>query len=402
MNICIVHYAEPIFSDPDATNNRYIELGRAFINLGHNVFRIAPSFAHRVKQQRPKDQPLESMEYGDVLLVPTVSYKRNRSFNRLVFLSQFVRGSIDILCDIKPDIVVCAIPVAGIASGLKSRLEAMPFIVIDYRDEWPETQLVTAKGFSYLFFATMSSFFRKKIINDIKVSDFIVALSSNYLSNALSYSRPHTSGKVLPLGAPNLNSLGSSDSSDRYGYIFLGTLHDVFDFDLLFRFWDKLNQLHPQHCSDNPLYIIGDGPHYKKIVSLANKSTNVFILGRVNQPEAYSKLLHAKFGLLFYKAGIFKTIPNKFFEYCSAALPIISNVDGDAADLLLKYQCGVTFRSSDPIEMVVSNVINTIDDKEYESMQAGALTLAKEYDRSFLARQFSELVLNNYHALHNI
>lgn len=67
-------------------------------------------------------------------------------------------------------------------------------------------------------------------------------------------------------------------------------------------------------------------------------------------------------------------IPNKFFDYASAGLAIVSSLGGESAALLEKYRCGVTYRSGDA--------------ESFASAVRAAAKLERGASRQLCAREF--------------
>jgi hypothetical protein len=72
-------------------------------------------------------------------------------------------------------------------------------------------------------------------------------------------------------------------------------------------------------------------------------------------------------------------LDNKFYDYISAGLPILSNYDGDMGCLLRQYECGI-------VAMNVEEEVRFLDQLQrdqdlHRSMSRNALRLAEVLDR---------------------
>src|SRR5690606_907915 len=149
---------------------------------------------------------------------------------------------------------------------------------------------------------------------------------------------------VLPLGSP------VSDVAEfiipgaiRSGVIFAGSLSKIFDFQLMVNVWHRVCSKRPDLATENPLRIIGDGSEYEFLLNSYSKSENVVVHGHLPHREAIKAMCSSKVGLAPYSPGGHLTMPNKFFEYMAAGLPIVATLDGDAQSLLSRYRLGYTF-----------------------------------------------------------
>jgi glycosyltransferase involved in cell wall biosynthesis len=83
---------------------------------------------------------------------------------------------------------------------------------------------------------------------------------------------------------------------------------------------------------------------------------------------------------------VFRTVlPSKIFESAAMKKPILLGVDGQARQLIEKYQSGLFFQPEnkkaflDGVERMVT------DDKLYAQLQEGGRKLAVDFDRNTLA-----------------
>ena len=91
------------------------------------------------------------------------------------------------------------------------------------------------------------------------------------------------------------------------------------------------------------LNIAGDGPHKQHLIKLVEDyPANVNFLGWLNADEINQLMSASDFGLLPYDLPDFTlSIPNKFVEYISGGLPVISCTDGEVRKFLEKFKVGV-------------------------------------------------------------
>ncbi len=87
-------------------------------------------------------------------------------------------------------------------------------------------------------------------------------------------------------------------------------------------------------------------------------------------------------------------MPSKVFDYAGCGRPILSNVGGECADWLARYEAGMTTHPTDPATMAAA--IRTLRDnpKQRRRMGENARRMAVEaLDRRFAAEAFEDLLL---------
>ena len=111
---------------------------------------------------------------------------------------------------------------------------------------------------------------------------------------------------------------------------------------------------------DIKFLLIGTGPEEKQLKKFAKKEhiTNVDFCGEIPKKNVSEYLSLADCGIIPLKnIKVFEsTIPSKLFDYMSADLPILLGVTGEAADILLESESGITFlpdNSEDLAEKII-------------------------------------------------
>jgi glycosyltransferase involved in cell wall biosynthesis len=394
LRFVIVHYAEPIPSDPGFTPTRYTSLSARLISMGHKVTRVAPTFFHRRRAQRDTHE-FRDETYGEFLVLPTPGYQRARSFARLRFLTAFWKAVRETIRSLQPDLVLVGLPQPGIASTCRTRLGPKVPIVLDVRDTWPSTQYQTATLLQKFLLAPISPVIRTATRRDLQAATNVIALSPSYLSWARRHSpkSQFPNGKVVPLGAPlddDAISKISLEASERRGAVFVGSLSRLFDFERLICAWEMLERGQPGLAAQHPLTIVGSGSEMAAIRAQLGPLEHVRLIGHIEHTNALSLMGCAAVGLAPYARGDFHTMPNKFFEYLSAGLPIVSSLGGDAGDLINDEGAG--FSDPNATSEWIANRLTTIlsDSSLRESMSLNAIQLAKRFSRQRLTEEFAD------------
>jgi glycosyltransferase involved in cell wall biosynthesis len=134
---------------------------------------------------------------------------------------------------------------------------------------------------------------------------------------------------------------------------------------------------------------VGAGACKQMIVDLAKnlELKNVTFLDPVSKDEVVRYVSVIDAALIPLKdSPVFRTVlPSKIFESAAMKKPILLGVDGQARQLIEKYQSGLFFQPEnkkaflDGVERMVT------DDKLYAQLQEGGRKLAVDFDRNTLA-----------------
>jgi glycosyltransferase involved in cell wall biosynthesis len=89
--------------------------------------------------------------------------------------------------------------------------------------------------------------------------------------------------------------------------------------------------------------LIGQGPKFKNIKQSSDTLDNLITSGWLNISDLRSILSKCSAGILPWNS-IDNAMPNKFFDYASAGLPVISSAQGELESLIIKERIGETFK----------------------------------------------------------
>lgn len=391
MKILIAHYAESVPSDPGYLETRYAALSRQLISMGHQVLRVAPSFMHFPRLQRPAGSFKDAV-FGDFQVVPTRSYERSRSIKRINSVRDYQRGALSVAIYFQPDLIVSGVPPVGMGRLFREQLPNAK-IFLDLRDLWPDAQIGSSSGLMKKIFLASLPILRYKIKQDFLICDGLVSLSGSYLQWAKKISpRLDSIGShIAPLGAPMIFN-DPDKAVGKTGVIFVGTVSELFDFETLIAGWRVFENKHAELASANNLLICGDGPVLPYIKTLAQDLDTVKFLGHVSRVRASKLMQNSLVGVAPYLGSDFHTLPNKFFEYMAAGLPVVTTLSGDANKIISDYDLGFVSGSataewySDKFHQILS------DDLTRQKLSEGALAAAKVFDRDAISLRFAEFI----------
>jgi glycosyltransferase involved in cell wall biosynthesis len=133
--------------------------------------------------------------------------------------------------------------------------------------------------------------------------------------------------------------------SDRIIISFVGTFGRAFDIETILKSASELKNIYPKLVF--VLCGLGDRQSYYK--NKAINMSNVIMPGFVNKNDLIALLKITSLGLAPYKnsVGFLYNIPNKPYEYMSESVPIATCLNGSLSKLILKYNCGQTYKEGD-------------------------------------------------------
>jgi glycosyltransferase involved in cell wall biosynthesis len=161
---------------------------------------------------------------------------------------------------------------------------------------------------------------------------------------------------------------------------------------------DAAATLKERGITDIKLVLVGDGVEKRQLMARADAES----LGDIvifHDPVAKTKLVDLLAGadaglqiLADVPAFYYGTSPNKFFDYLSAGLPVITNYPGWVADLVQENDCGIAVPPKDPVALADA-VINMRNSARAEIRSRNAKSLAERtFSRDQLGREFSAWV----------
>lgn len=182
---------------------------------------------------------------------------------------------------------------------------------------------------------------------------------------------------------------------DKFVIGFLGSISHGYGLQRLLYVAAQTQQVNPNIA----FLILGRGGHFEILQKSISDMMldNVHLGGSIPYHEVPGVLQHIQVG---YESSLPSSasdcgLDNKFYDYISAGLPILSNYDGDMGRLLRKWNCG--FVAKEIAEEV--RFLNRLEKnrEEHASMSGNALRLARELSRDKQKELFVTLL--EHHAL---
>lgn len=285
-------------------------------------------------------------------------------------------------------------PTIAIPSLVVKFIRKVPF-VFELRDIWPDfveqlnvlprigkwlfpiVDVVMKKIYRCADFVTtttpgMTKIIAKKGIDEKKLGTILLGAN-----------RKHFASKVQPhpiLSSPILMK--------KFIIAYLGSISYGYGLSRLIEVAARVTSVNPNLS----FLLLGRGNKFKEISNKINELglTNVYIGDAINYREVPKVLQFVHIG---YESSLPSrasdcALDNKFYDYISAGLPIISNYDGDMGDILRKNECGYVANN-------INDEVKILDRLEKDRNFLGFLSenarlLSRELDRDKQANLFVE------------
>ncbi len=358
MLVWILQTGEPLNCDGNQLRPmRAINLSKALVSRGHTVEIISTRFFHQEKRFR-KNIKNNNIPGINETLVDSPGYKSNISVSRL-FDHHIL--SLNLLMNLlkrkdKPDIMFVGFPPIewSLISIGYSFFKSIP-IVIDVKDLWPDIfwdkedinplkkELIKFLFLPYRIYSVLIASLTDYITGPTEL--IAKYLKNNYqnkfLSEILKKQDPKTfpSPIVPPKEEEQIKlDLVETDPKECLNILFLGSLMSVYDFETIKKSIEILNKKKIKI----QLFIAGKGGSENYIKDIFKHIKNVYFLGWINRKEAIDISLNCHLALAPYKniKNYELNLVNKYIDYMSLGLPILSPLRGFAYELINKYEIG--------------------------------------------------------------
>ena len=155
-------------------------------------------------------------------------------------------------------------------------------------------------------------------------------------------------------------------------------------------------------CADPSIKFVlcGDGYYLENLKEETKGLDNVLLPGYRNGVEIKALLQLSTFGLLSYRntEDFVDSLPNKFGEYLSEGLIILTSLTGASKTILEREQCGYYYKNSEELLSIVLELKSNVS--QINTMKKNARNLFhKEFDASVVYSRFysflNELPISN-------
>ncbi len=315
-------------------------------------------------------------------------YKRSKSF--IIFALKSIKIALTREYDL---ILASSTPLTISLPGILARwLRGKPFI-FEVRDLWPELPKAMKVITNPLILFLLDSL---EWIS-YHSAHLIIALSPGMVEGIKKRGIPNSKIIMIPNGCdfkifeksqqiPVIEKI----KKDDFVAIFSGSHGVANGLDSILK---VARDLKSKNITNIKIILIGDGPTKNGLInqSIEYNLDNIVFLDPVSKHDLAKVFQRADVGLQILAdipAFYYGTSPNKFFDYLSAGLPIITNYPGWVADLIINNKCGA-YVEPNSYDDFSSSLIDFRDDKILlEKMGINSFNLGKrEFLRSNLTNQ---------------
>lgn len=370
LKIWQVTIGEPIPPDGERLH-RAGQMCKWLSEAGHQVTFFNSTFFHQKRIQRSAETyEIKISENYRVVCLSARDYQKSISLRR--FLSHK-----DAACSFEkwlknnkeiPDLIIASYPVLELceAANKFGSKHSIP-VIIDCRDFWPDIFIEILPGKLRFLAKYLFMYFELKAKYTLMKATALSGHTESAMNwgidkakrrkNDLDFYFPFTypTSEIVDNTSRILHSK-SKKSDDLITICFIGTLSHRSGLEKFIR---AINELNENQGQEVILNIAGDGPHKQHLIKLVEDyPANVNFLGWLNADEINQLMSASDFGLLPYDLPDFTlSIPNKFVEYISGGLPVISCTDGEVRKFLEKFKVGVwTENEPHSIKETLSNL----------------------------------------------
>jgi len=403
MNIWIINPYGPIPSE-GWREYRFTTLGSALARAGHSVIWWTSSFSHHFKRHRCQGWSDIDIETGfSIRLVPTPGYVKNIGFGRilrdLVFAYRVYQRGRRLP---SPDIIVASESPLGFGyAGLRlGRALGCP-VIHDQMDLWPE--LFEPVFPTWLRPAVHAALwpvyaYRHRFYHQL---DGLTALAQPYLDVPLHEApvirdRPHaliyngidvaafraamSEPGPLPDGLP-------AKAPGEVWAIFAGSLGPSYDIPVI------LEAARQCSAANLPVRFVlaGDGPARAAVEAFLRQQPQARLtyVGQLRPTELARVYRQCDIGLAAYSARSNVEMPDKFYDYTAAGLPMVNSLTGEVSRIIQERRLGLQYAGGDATSLAAAVGRLTRDPGLRAEFAANANTAAMEFDQH---RQYSGFV----------
>lgn len=353
-----VLYFHQHFSTPQGSSGtRSYEMAQALLRAGHSVTMVCGSYAQGntgLKVPFVKGRRRGTVDGIDVIEFD-LDYGNHMGFGqRIKVFSKFALGSVSVALREPADVVFATTTplTAGIPGIFARWLRRKPF-VFEVRDLWPELPRAMGVITNPLILWLMS------VLEwlSYRSADRLVGLSPGIVEGIAARGVDKSRISMIPNGC-DLHLFTTPEEAwrpegvreDQLLAIFTGTHGAANGLDAVL---DAAAVLKQRDRDDIRIALVGQGREKETLKARAQTENlnNVLFVDPVPKTVLAGLMAGADVGLQVLRnvpAFYYGTSPNKFFDYCSAGLPVLNNYPGWLAGLITEHNCGFAVPPDDP------------------------------------------------------
>lgn len=405
MRIWLIKLEEPLPIDPSYRPYRIGMLASALLARGHDVTRWAGDRMHLTGEERfgsDKSISLSNNEKLEILSSP-LKYKRPLSplrwIDNLYLAHKFKKVA---LTREAPDIIVAAMPTPELANAAVYVAQHLNVpVILDARDFWPEIFDSEFQGLKKIFAWPVVRMMKWNLSRACRKATSCVGITNFYRDHLLTYAvRPVDPylDRVFPLGYDEtLNHFpqNATDQLRAYWETILKGKDDLKERKLIYfagRFNSTvLNEIQSVKVlvekfeKERPevfFVLCGTGQYEKEIRTTLSRFSNVVMPGEIDSVKlAYLRSIsYIAFQPIENRIDYLNSLSNKFFEYISSGLPIITSLAGKTEREIIKNDIGFVYKDEKSLLKLMMKICD--DQKLRDDLSNNAKNLFETKYRS--------------------
>ena len=364
VRVWIVNINEPLPTDPG--HNRLWRMGNVFDLLrarGHDVTWWTSTVHHFDKRLRhQEDTEVAVADNARIIHLHGRLYRRNISLARLLNHRTLGRRFRALAPDRpEPDIILASIPILDLPREVVryARPRGIP-VVIDIRDKWPDFMVDQVPKWAQ----PVARALLRPLFDDLREAcrgaTAIWGVTPSFVAWGLEHAgRPAgENDRYIPHAYPDAepeaellaeagrfwDGKGIPAESPVPVMCFIGSLnYTAFDFETVVRGMRLL-------AGKVRLVVCGSGVGEAKLRAAAAGVPDIVFAGWVDGPALQVVMRRSVLGLTPYRnrANFVDNLPNKFLEYLSRGLPVVSCLEGFSRQVLAEAGAGSFYDEGDP------------------------------------------------------
>jgi glycosyltransferase involved in cell wall biosynthesis len=396
-NMKILYFHQHFSTPQGSGGTRSYEMAQRLISGGHEVIMVCGSYSNGKTGLESEFQNgrREGMVAGIHVIEFNLAYgNKDGLIKRSMTFLKFAMRSVGVALTAPADIVFATTTplTAGIPGIAAKWLRSKPF-VFEVRDLWPELPRQMGVITNPLVLSAMGALEWASY----KSADRLIGLSPGIVEGIARHVPDRSKIAMIPNGC-DLDLFGgdvepwrpAGVAADDFMAIFTGTHGKANGLGAVI---DAAAVLKQRGVSGIKL-VLGDGAEKAMLMARVQAEALqdiVIFHDPVPKTKLTGLMASADLGLQILAnipAFYYGTSPNKFFDYLSAGLPVLTNYPGWVAELVAEHDCGVAVLPDDPAAFADA-LLEMNNGGRLAAYRTNARTLANaEFSRDSLAKLF--------------
>lgn len=394
MNVLYVHQH---FNTPSgATGTRSYFMAKALLARGHRVTMICGSYGTTGLTSHFVNGIRRGYVEGIYVIELNLPYSNSDNFvKRSVTFGKFVLGGLGFVFREKYDILFAtSTPLTTGVFGIFARWIRQKKFVFEVRDLWPELPKAMGVITNPLILFLMSCLEWTAYHS----ANHLIGLSPGIVDGIAKHGVSQEKITLVPNGC-DLEIFHNRPKallepivgSNKFIAIYAGTIGLA---NHLYSLIDLAEELQFRGNINIVILIVGAGKLKPELIEHKNRRNlkNIVFHDQVSKYELASIFASCDIGLQILKdipSFYNGTSPNKFFDYISASLPVLTNYPGWIAEIIQNHQCGLVAPPNDANKFADLLEFASANPEILSKMSKNSLALAKhKFDRKILAKKW--------------